>query len=367
MCSDFPLGYHNSEAELKLAAFAARGYGATYVEKLGIRNPGLRHAGALVRRLAGSRVAGATPPFETCSPRLLVPRRAPVIDAFNRRWLARQLLAHVPEPARTIPWIRYPTPELVPFVERMDWPLVVYEVVDDHERSPGIGPRLGRVMRAAEDRLLARAGVVFAWSEVLAERLRARHGNVHVATAALDLAAFARARAEATPVDRVAVYAGSLDFRFDAGLVAAAARALSGWRFRLAGPADPPVAAALRDLPNVELLGRIPPQAVPPLLASATVCLMPYREDAFNDNLLPIKLVECLASGRPGVSTAIRAAHDLDGAVAVASGPEAFARAIERAQEDDGGAAATRLRRAETYGWDRRIDEMQAAIEAALA
>ena len=37
--SDFPLGYHNREAEEKMARFAARGYPVHYVEKIGIRNP----------------------------------------------------------------------------------------------------------------------------------------------------------------------------------------------------------------------------------------------------------------------------------------------------------------------------------------
>jgi glycosyltransferase involved in cell wall biosynthesis len=373
-CSDFPFGYHNPEAETKLAGFVARGYGGTYVEKLGIRNPGLRHARELARRLRSRRpAAGAggpgSPdgpiPFDVISPRLLVPRRAPLVDTVNRRWLARQLLAHGPAPSGTVLWLRYPTPELVPLAARGDWAAVVYEIVDDHEQSPGATPRVVRAMRAAEARILRRADLVFAWSEPLAERLAALHPRVVLAPAAADLGAFAAARA-AVPAPRVAAYAGSLDFRFDAELMAGVARALPDWRLRLAGPAEPELAERLGALPNVELLGRVAPAAVPELLAAATACLMPYRRTPFNDQLFPIKLVECLASGRPTVSTGIRAARGFAGDVAIADGVDAFAAAVRAANEDTPEAAARRIARAEPYGWEHRIDEMQRELEAVL-
>src|SRR4029453_18540489 len=41
--SDFPFGYHNPEAEEKMARFARRGYDVHYVEQLGIRNPRPRY------------------------------------------------------------------------------------------------------------------------------------------------------------------------------------------------------------------------------------------------------------------------------------------------------------------------------------
>jgi glycosyltransferase involved in cell wall biosynthesis len=368
-CSDFPLGYHNHEAERKLAAFVDRGYGATYVEKLGVRNPGLQHARAILTRLRApaARVrSDVPPPFAVLSPRLLPPRRAPLVDGFNRRWLARQLLAGVPDPAAAVLWLRFPTPELVPLAERGDWAAVVYEVVDDHEQSPGATPHVVRAMRAAEARILRRAGVVFAASEPVAERLRAQHGNVVMAPAAADLDAFAAARAAAEVAPHVAVYAGALDFRFDAPLVAAVARALPDWRFRLAGPAEAGVTEPLAGLANVELLGPLPPGDVPALLASGTVALLPYRMTPFNDTLFPIKLIEALASGRPAVSTAIRPVRAFADVVSVVDDAETFADAVRASAHDGEAAAARRLARAADYGWERRIDGMQAAIEAVV-
>jgi hypothetical protein len=79
--------------------------------------------------------------------------------------LARQLGDRLVDPSEAIFWIRFPTPEVVSFAETAKPRLVVYEVVDDHENSPGMNDRLRRVFRAAERRILALAGLLFVSSD----------------------------------------------------------------------------------------------------------------------------------------------------------------------------------------------------------
>jgi UDP-galactopyranose mutase len=359
--SDFPFGFHNAEAEEKAARFAARGWRVVYVEQLGIRNPRPRHLLRVLRR-PGSRPRAA--PFEVVSPKLLPPRRAPGIDALNRRWLARRLLGHVGSPADTVLWLRFPTPELVPLVEGHPWRAVVFEAVDDHAAGPGMTDRLVRVLRAAENRVLARADVVFAWSEPIRERLAARHPNVRLATAAVELEPL-EAVAETPGEERTAVFAGALGFRFDERLAAEAARLLPDWTLLLAGPADDEASRALTGLPNVQLTGRFEHGDLPALLARGAVALIPYRRNAFTDMLVPVKLVEYLAAGRPVVSTPMRAAEGFADVVTFASGAEPFAEAVRSAARDDSPEARRRrLERVRPYSWERRIDELEAAIEA---
>lgn len=369
--SDFAFGYHNREAEEKMARFAARGYRVQYVEQLGIRNPSPRNVLELVRRVRPGRAraaSGAPVPFDVVSPKLLPPRRAPLVDGLNRRWLTRQLRSRVENPERAILWVRYPTPELIPLVEDVPWALVVYELVDDHERSPGMTRRLASLYRASEARVLTRAGVVFAWSEPIRERLAGLHENVVLAPAGVELETFAAIAASPVPEGAVAMYVGSLDFRFDAELVAEVSRRLADWTLVVAGPVSDGAGRALAGLPNVKLLGRVAPDEVAQLLGSASVCLMPYRRGSFADMLFPIKLVEYLAAGRPVVSTGIRASRELADVVTIADGATAFAEGIRAAAAADSVAARQRrVARARPFSWDRRIDEMQAAIEAALA
>ena len=360
--SDFPFGFHNTEAEEKMARFAARGWRVVYVEQLGIRNPRPRH---VLRALRRSSAPPRAAPFEVVSPKLLPPRRAPVVDALNRRWLARQLLGRIGDTARTVLWVRFPTPELVQLVEGHSWRAVVYEAVDDHAAGPGLTGRLVPVLQAAEDRVLACADVVFAWSEPIRERLAARHPNVRLATAAAELEPL-EAVAEAPGEERTAVFAGALGFRFDERLAADAARLLPDWTLVLAGPADEEATRALAGLTNVELTGRFEHAELPALLTRAAVTLIPYRRNAFTDTLVPVKLVEYLAAGRPVVSTPMRGAEGFGDVVSFAAGAEAFAEAVRAAARDDSAEARRRrVERVRPYSWDRRIDELEAAIEEA--
>jgi UDP-galactopyranose mutase len=366
--SDFPLGYHNREAEEKMARFAARGYPVHYVEKIGIRNPGLRHVPRMLAALAGRREDGcATRPFDAISPKLVFPRRAPLVPELNRRLLERQLVSRVPDAPRSVFWIRYPSPEIPPLVDSVGPRLVVYEAVDEHERGPGITPRLRLLLRAAEDAILARAALVFAWSAPLRDRLAALHPNVVLATAAADLEPFSRVAGQRGE-ERVAAWTGAVDSRSDAGLLADAAERLNEWRVLVAGPMlERPARRQLASAPNVELLGALPPAEVPSLIARARVCLMPYRRNEFTDALFPIKLVEYLAAGRPVVSTPIRIAREFSDVVAVAGDADEFAAAIERCAASDSGEARTRrIRRAVPYSWEARIDQMETAVREAL-
>ena len=353
-----------------MARFAALGYRVLYVEKMGVRNPHVRHLPRILRSLRSPAPSADDSAFERLSPKLLPPRRAPLIRSVNRVWLRRQVLSRVEDVREALFWIRHPTPELVPLVESGLPRLVVYELVDDHERSPGLQPRLRRAMREAESRILARADVVFASSRSVYERLRALHSNVLLApAAAVDVDVFSSASARSDPAEQVAVYAGAIDFRFDAQLLADVAARLPAWRFVVAGPAlDGSASAPLLPAQNVALPGAVPGDEVPALLAGASVLLMPYRRDVFTDTVFPVKLVEYLAAGRPVVSTPIPAVAEFADVISTAPDAPSFAAAVERAAEQDSPEArAQRIERAAPYSWETRIDTMDTAIREALA
>jgi glycosyltransferase involved in cell wall biosynthesis len=368
--SDFPFGFHNREPEERMARFAARGYRVLYVEKLGVRNPHLRHLPRILRSLRAPAESAADSPFDRLSPKLLPPRRAPVVDTINRRWLARQVLSRVEDPHNATFWIRHPTPELVPLIDSASPRLVVYELVDEHARSPGLQPRLQAAMRDSESRILARADVVFASAPQVHRRLSALHGNVVLApAAAVDVDEFADVSARIDPTERVAAWVGAIDFRFDGELLADVARRLPDWRFVVAGPVfGRESVVPLLQAENVDLPGSVASPNVPELVAGASVLLMPYRRDEFGDMLFPVKLIEYLAAGRPVVGTPIGALADFSDVIAFAADPASFAAAVERvAAEDTADARTRRIARARPYSWDTRIDQMEAAIREALA
>ena len=115
----------------------------------------------------------------------------------------------------------------------------------------------------------------------------------------------------------------------------------------------------------MQLSGRFEHRELPALLARAAVGVIPYRRNAFTDTLVPVKLVEYLAAGRPVVSTPMRAAEGFADVVTFAADADAFARAVRAAARDDSPEARRRrVAYARSYSWERRIDELEAAIEA---
>ena len=97
----------------------------------------------------------------------------------------------------------------------------------------------------------------------------------------------------------MALYVGGVDRRIDVHLLADTARRMPDWRFVIAGPVESEEMDVLRGVDDLELPGRVPPADAPGLIASASVCLMPYVRNEFSRTIFPVKLVHYLAVGRP--------------------------------------------------------------------
>lgn len=369
-CSDFPLGYHNPEAEERAAHLAKRGHHVVYVAMFGIRDPRPRHLARAVRdlRARGEGASGAPRGVEFVSPKLLPPRWAPGVRAVNRRWLTHQLIPRLRNPSEAIVWIRFPSPELLAVVDACDPRLVVYELVDDHWRSM-TSPLHRRLYEHAERTLLDRAGLVLANSEPIRDRLDAlRPGTLLFEAAAVDLARFeAAADSVVSPEPRSALYLGGVDRRVDAELLAGTARLLSDWRVIVAGPVEPAQLAVLRGVPNIELPGRVPPADAPQLMGSAAVCLMPYAKDDFSRTIFPVKLIHYLAVGRPVAAVPIEAIAEFGDVIEFGEGIQGFADAVLRAAAADDEDARTRRReRVAAFSWENRLRTLEAHLEAAM-
>jgi glycosyltransferase involved in cell wall biosynthesis len=95
------------------------------------------------------------------------------------------------------------------------------------------------------------------------------------------------------------------------------------------------------------------------------VGIVPYRDSAFNRGSFPIKTLEYLAAGRGVVATDLPSIRWLmTDLVAVASGPRAFADAVDRSLEQVRSPAIIARRRGfvSRHGWAERAADMHAAI-----
>ncbi len=108
--------------------------------------------------------------------------------------------------------------------------------------------------------------------------------------------------------------------------------------------------------------------AIPGYLRLIDVGLVPYADTPFNRGSFPLKTLEYLAAGRAAVSTPMPSTRWLGtDLITMASGPDAFADAVDKALDEPRTPELVRARRefAARHSWPRRAAEMRAAIMAA--
>lgn len=178
-------------------------------------------------------------------------------------------------------------------------------------------------------------------------------------------------------IDRphVALYAGNIAMKQGIGIVLDAARRLRHRRDLLfvicgEGPTRAELEAKAADLDNISFQDLQPADRLGDLLGLASVHLLPQRADAA-DLVLPSKLVNMLASGRPVVATAapgtgLRREVEGCGIVTAPGDADRFAEAIVRLIDDrdarDAFGAAARRRAEERWAPRAIIGRFESAI-----
>jgi glycosyltransferase involved in cell wall biosynthesis len=347
-----------------------------FVESLGLRRPQLagRDLARIVRRLR----RGLAPPREVdglhvLSPLVLPFHRYAAVRALNRRLLpllVRRATRRL-DLRRPILWAFVPQAEAL--IDALDPALVVYHCVDDIAAQPGID---AASFQAAERRFAARADLVLASAPALAARLRTVSGNVLDAPNVADTELFAGAlRPGALDGGMAALAAPRIVFtgavvatKLDIPLLVALARARPAWSFALVGPVGPgdprTDVSALAAEPNIHLLGRRAYDELPEVLRAADAGLIPYARNELTDSVFPMKVYEYLAAGLPVISTPLPALASV-AEVASASDADGIARLLDDVlAHDSPERRAERSKAAAAHSWDRRLEEIAAAVAA---
>jgi glycosyltransferase involved in cell wall biosynthesis len=224
---------------------------------------------------------------------------------------------------------------------------------------------------AAERDLLHKVDAVFAINQPLADAKRAINARTFVSPHGVDHAAFARALdpALAEPSDLAAIphprlgFYGTLRDWVDFDLIARIARARPAWHVVLIGQELCDV-GAIRDLPNVHLLGQKPHGELPAYCKGFDVGLIPYKIDERMTYVNPLKLREYLSAGLPVVSTAVPEVLRFPDLARVASSPAQFEAAIAQAlAESSSSARATRSHAMRDETWSARVAQVVHTVD----
>jgi glycosyltransferase involved in cell wall biosynthesis len=170
------------------------------------------------------------------------------------------------------------------------------------------------------------------------------------------------------PSPRVGVV-GVHDERLDVDALVTIAREEPSWHVILVGPVQPGDVdeAALRELPNVHLLGGKTLEELPAYLKALDVALIPYKVNELTRNIFPLKLYEYLAAGLPVVAGNLPELAPFSDRVALATSPREYVSLVRAAlASDDAEARAARSACAAENSWDKRVEEISDLVEQML-
>ncbi|MBC2775775.1 glycosyltransferase [Rhizobium sp. AQ_MP] len=129
----------------------------------------------------------------------------------------------------------------------------------------------------------------------------------------------------------IAVFQGGINQRLDYDLLHNLVSAMPDWEFRFCGRSVPSAGwERLQSLDNVTYLGELQPEAFAAEMCGATAGIVPFVQDSWIRNSLPLKSYEYVACGLPVVSVPITALMRDGNLFAFATDAETFQSELRR-------------------------------------
>lgn len=213
---------------------------------------------------------------------------------------------------------------------------------------------------AWEGELAAAADVCFAASEGLVDRLSPCNENIALLPNGVNYPLFCRELVDTPPeltdlTDKpVLGFIGSLRSDLDVTPLLLAADSHPEWTILMVGPAEPSVyLPQLEARENIRLLGKRPLVELPDYLSCCRVCVQLLRTREEDSDVIPARVYEYLAAGKPVVSMLWRhQQEEFPDVIRPARTAEEFVTQCETALTED---PTELLRRRRDYGLRRRM------------
>ena len=377
----------HQEIALRLARAGNR---VLYIENTGVRSPGIKDVSRIIARLKhwatslrSRGVREVAPGVFLCSPLVLPPFGSPLRRAFNRsvflpaiKRAARRLGMRDP-----LIWTYLPTDIALDLINQMRTPrsLIVYYCVADFVQLTADATRLVE----AEVSVLKNCDLVLANCEELATHCaRWSAAAVHVFPPGVDLNAFPLESSGETlgvpDLDQIARlprpligYVGGLHRFVDIDLIVSMARARPEWSWVFIGPFQTSV-EKLANEPNIHLLGLKPHNQLVSFIRSFDVCVVPYLKTIYTNTVVPVKVNEYLAVGKPVVATNLPTISEFNARhkvlITAENRAEPFLKGIDEALQwpTDDASIARRREVAALCDWNLQLIAMSDLIQQQL-
>ena len=311
--------------------FAAEGNRVLFIENTGVRTPGLKDLRRVRSRLSkwtrenkSNGVIEVAPDLYVCSPLVAPPFGSPARRAFNRRIFLPAIKRIADKLGMSDPHILtfLPTDTALDLIKllRSEWGTVSYYIAGDFEKLVSRQDRLHR----SEEEIVALSDNVFTICDELTNRFKPANPSSRTLSYGVNLEEFRNGNETGLPAatkellaglqkDAAPVigYVGAVHRYVNQEMLEECANARPDWRWVFVGPLDEDV-SRLKKLPNVMFLGRQKHRELVYFIKHFDVCMIPYKNVPFTETVVPVKLNEYLAVGKPVVSTDIPVVRDFN-------------------------------------------------------
>lgn len=304
---------------------AQEGNRVLYIENLGVRFPKLKDANRVFRRIAryfkslmSSKIKEVEPNLFICSPIALPPFGSIFSNLLNYLFFLpfiKRVTKRLNMSDPTI-WCFLPTDTAYNLINLLKDKnsTTIYYVAGDFE------PLVADVskLRKNDRKIADSSDIILTIYSTLTDRYTSYHSNVHTLPYGVDLSAFqndvkAHKISDSTrqimtqlhlEKRKIIGYIGGLHRFVNLEMLYQSALAKPDWLWVFVGPVQENF-DKLSQLPNVLILGSQPHDQLVHFISLYDVCIIPYTDVVYTQTVVPVKLNEYLAAGKPVVATDI--------------------------------------------------------------
>ncbi|MBU1087007.1 MAG: glycosyltransferase [Candidatus Omnitrophica bacterium] len=311
--------YAKQRHQILMEKFAQNGNQVIFVEHLGFSPQRLTDLANIYRRVLRALVSSKSirsqvkliPNLQIITP-LVLPPQNKLFNFINKHLFLKLLAKKLRELAdkQPIVWTYLATTTAVNLIDKLNPKILIYDCVYDALRHP----EAPKDIAASEQKILAKADIVLTDALYFYNHKKNYNQHVHQIPPGVDFKHFNQPAESGKPLmadiksPRICFFGcmGRGNIRIDFDLLEFIAKEKPQWSFVNIGPlVNMEVPKNLACLDNIKWLGFISYTELPQYLGQCDVLILPYQLNDFTESVLPAKVFECLATGKPVVSTAL--------------------------------------------------------------
>lgn len=221
-------------------------------------------------------------------------------------------------------------PNACDWISELGEKLKIYYCVDDFSEWPGMDKNLILEM---ESKLLKKIDLMVPASETLLNRKQLSGKTTFLLPHGIDVDHFKNTYAPLRRVKRpyrwpCLGYFGLIDERLDFNLILSALKQRPGWTWVFLGPVMS-CPKELQRLKNVVFLKAVPYEKLPQSICYFDFLMLPYKSTSLVEAINPLKLRECIATGKPVVVPSMPWSKDYKDLISEYKSPEEFVRIVD--------------------------------------